>query len=58
MLYTRKVNKTQYQKFLEKFPKKKGFSYIIFAESNGKIISVESDDITIQEYCKNLDLRC
>jgi len=52
------VNKTQYQKFIEKFPKKKGFSYIIFSESNGKIISVESDDITIQEYCKNLGLRC
>jgi len=58
MLFTTNVNKTQYQKFLEKFPKKKGFSYIIVAESNGKIISVESDDITIQEYCKNLGLRC
>ena len=56
MLFTTNVNKTQYQKFIEKFPKEKKYSYIIIADMIGKIISIESHDIEIKEYAKNLGL--
>jgi len=56
MLFTTNVNKTQYQKFIEKFPREKKYSYIIIADMIGKIISIESHDIEIREYAKNLGL--
>jgi len=55
-LFTTNVNKTQYEKFIEKFPKEKKYSYIILSNSSGKIISIESNNLEIKEYAKNLGL--
>tara|TARA_B100000745_G_C20135645_1_gene389239 strand:- start:590 stop:790 length:201 start_codon:yes stop_codon:yes gene_type:complete len=54
--FTRSVNKTEYQQFIEKFPKGKKYSYIIFCDASGKLTSIESSNLEIKEHAKKLGL--